>query len=421
MEKLVPILECLTVKHGRFLGLEPNLILAIAEIGKTLPSNGHSFNVLSETIGEAPLAIFLLDRLKEDIYNSGKYNKDEKSTKLLEMSGYGDMQNTAAKLIESFNQLPYKYIATFPLSDEISSLLSLLKANEIKFKDMNVLVGAEDINKNFPRTTTNESIENRVSGLASLMIPTSNKWNESKYFFQVTTTGYASPHTTTPTVEHIFSKVKAFWGLGLALNLFSVAPQHHSTFKNDHIYLHKQENSGWHIHSKISFSENPLSSYSRLQPYSIDDESFNTHRQKAKLEVISQIISNEEKSRRILSAAEWLYNGYMNLDTLLAFVQSMIVIEILLGDKATSEKVGLCELLANRCAYSIASTESERAKIIKDFKEIYDIRSQIVHNGYQRLSSKESHMLHKLQWMCRRILSQEVHLLKNDLNKSNAV
>jgi hypothetical protein len=55
--------------------------------------------------------------------------------------------------------------------------------------------------------------------------------------------------------------------------------------------------------------------------------------------------------------------------------------EILLGDKAASDLMGLGELLRNRCAYLISRNHAEREEILQDFKEIYAVRSHIVHAG----------------------------------------
>ncbi len=54
-------------------------------------------------------------------------------------------------------------------------------------------------------------------------------------------------------------------------------------------------------------------------------------------------------------------------------------------------------------------------KAVKDFKEIYDVRSKIVHRGHSRLDNDESNLLRMLQWMCRRVIQEEIKLLEKDL------
>jgi hypothetical protein len=88
----------------------------------------------------------------------------------------------------------------------------------------------------------------------------------------------------------------------------------------------------------------------------------------------------------------------------------MVALEILFGDKAASDLVGLGELLANRCAFSIAKDRSQRDKVLVDFKRIYDTRSKIVHRGHSRLSRREEADLSTLRWMVARSLQEEIKL-----------
>jgi hypothetical protein len=90
----------------------------------------------------------------------------------------------------------------------------------------------------------------------------------------------------------------------------------------------------------------------------------------------------------------------------------MVVLEILLGDKAASDEIGLGRLLGNRCAYLIGKTQEERATILSDFKQIYDVRSDIVHEGKSRLTHDELMLFNKLQWFCHRVIQKEIELLK---------
>ena len=92
----------------------------------------------------------------------------------------------------------------------------------------------------------------------------------------------------------------------------------------------------------------------------------------------------------------------------------MVVLEILLGEKDSSDEIGLGELLRNRCAYLISKTHKDRSEILQDFKRIYAVRSQIVHRGKSRLTPDERSLFHNLRWMCRRVIQEELTLLKAD-------
>ena len=68
------------------------------------------------------------------------------------------------------------------------------------------------------------------------------------------------------------------------------------------------------------------------------------------------------------------------------FIQTCIGLESLLGDSAGNEGAGLTTIMANRCAYSLSHNIHERKEIIKKFKELYEIRSKIVHGRSNKLS-----------------------------------
>jgi hypothetical protein len=90
----------------------------------------------------------------------------------------------------------------------------------------------------------------------------------------------------------------------------------------------------------------------------------------------------------------------------------MVVLEILLGDKAPSDDIGLGQLLSSRCAYLISNTQEERTEILRDFGKIYGVRSKIVHRGKPRLTRDELALSYQLQWFCRRVICKEIDLLK---------
>jgi len=96
-----------------------------------------------------------------------------------------------------------------------------------------------------------------------------------------------------------------------------------------------------------------------------------------------------------------------------------VVLEILLGEQSISDLMGLGELLRNRCAYLISKSHKQRLDILNTFKKIYDIRSKIVCKGKNRLSWEEQALSSRLQWMCCRVIQEEVELLKKDI-KENA-
>ena len=48
---------------------------------------------------------------------------------------------------------------------------------------------------------------------------------------------------------------------------------------------------------------------------------------------------------------------------------------------------------------------------MKKFKDIYDIRSRIVHRGKSRLTYRERVLFDTLRLMCRRVIQKEIELI----------
>jgi hypothetical protein len=137
----------------------------------------------------------------------------------------------------------------------------------------------------------------------------------------------------------------------------------------------------------------------------------------AKLADMQIVFTSGPKADSLILASQWMFDSHTGHDELLNYIQAMVVLEILLGDKAVSDEIGLGQLLSNRCAYSIGDSHEDRKLILQYFKDIYRIRSEIVHRGKHRLTAEEGALFSRLRWMCRRVIQNEVHLLKADLTR----
>ena len=91
---------------------------------------------------------------------------------------------------------------------------------------------------------------------------------------------------------------------------------------------------------------------------------------------------------------------------------STISLEVLLGDRETADRIGLTKLLANRCAYLLGESRSERDKMMEQFKEIYDIRSQIVHAGLHQTGREVDKASTRSRELAARVIRKELTLAK---------
>ncbi|RYZ77779.1 MAG: hypothetical protein EOP05_00510 [Proteobacteria bacterium] len=96
---------------------------------------------------------------------------------------------------------------------------------------------------------------------------------------------------------------------------------------------------------------------------------------------------NHSDSIALKNAMIWAMDAQQGRgDISLKLVQLSIAFEAVLGIDST--KQGKTEQLADRCAYVVANTRSERAEIRRQFVKFYNVRSEIVHGSKTRADSE---------------------------------
>ena len=102
---------------------------------------------------------------------------------------------------------------------------------------------------------------------------------------------------------------------------------------------------------------------------------------------IELIECEEEESKRVKSAIEWCFDSYVAENKTLAFLQICIGLEAILGDD--SYNAPLTEILADRCAYLIGNDIKGRKTIKNNFKELYSVRSKLIHGNALGLDNNQ--------------------------------
>lgn len=246
------------------------------------------------------------------------------------------------------------------------------------------------------------------------------EWNENTTYLQIKVDGFIGKYGTTVPLEESLSILKSFCGLSIALRLLKINYTYRTTPSKAKFFIHKNVNSKWIIENIHELDHATSDTFNDLIMNdlngSLDTDEKKTNWFIKNLNLIKCAFSNNEKAKKIILAGQWLFESYCGSNDLLAFVQTTVALEILLGDKKISDLMGLGELLRNRCAYLIGKTHKQREKVLNIFEKIYDIRSKIVHRGKSKLNAKERVLFSQLQWMCRRVIQEEIDLLSKDIN-----
>lgn len=112
-----------------------------------------------------------------------------------------------------------------------------------------------------------------------------------------------------------------------------------------------------------------------------------------------------QDAQRLWAGLEWAFDSRIAGNETQAFLQACIGIEAVLGDDDVER--GLTEKLADRCAYLLGRTISQRREIASSFREIYKVRSHLVHGRRKRLDPSQRVLLDKAQKLLSQILRAE--------------
>jgi hypothetical protein len=236
------------------------------------------------------------------------------------------------------------------------------------------------------------------------------EWNLAFAYFQVKGSGFISHWANTAPIQQAVSLFKSFLGLGIALRLYKIdkTVHQHTPFNLDsYLTIHRRISTEWRFEREAKLDASLAETFQRLRlddfEGALDSDSKKADWIKNQLRLIKRAFEDNQQARKIMLASQWFLDSYSGVRTVFSFVQTAVVLEILLGDKARSDLMGLGELLGNRCAYLIANSYKEREYILKTFKDFYDVRSQIVHRGRTRLGFRETFLLFQLQKVCSRV------------------
>jgi hypothetical protein len=409
IETIADAIPSIVVTYGKFISYSSVTKLVTAD--NVIPTRGTVRNQLTTYINETPVSTFVLDLLQSELLQFNQFQQGKPSMNLTNIVGYEDPRQVAEKLVDQISSLPWQYKLTIRLPQQLVPLLPSGE-NSIVLNDQIELVRASDIfQKLYPLETDRASTP--TSGLFGLGRPS---WEPSAEYMQITANGFIGPYGGSIPAWRAESILRAFCGLGFALRLFKVTRKYplFEPRPSSHFIKHRQlSDQSWRCEGQQNLRDDrsrALDSLEREQfEQDFDIKGFTNYT----LSQMRAVFSSGSKADPIVLASEWLFDSYTGNDQLLSYVQAMVVLEILLGDKAASAEIGLGRLLSNRCAYLISKNQEERTKFLRDFDQIYDVRSDIVHRGKSRLAQNELDLFYKLQWFCHRVIQEEIKLLKS--------
>lgn len=343
---------------------------------------------------------------------------------MLELDEFKDAKSVASKLVDEFEALPREYTLTIRLPKSLNGIARQDSHLVELSPSLRLVRAGTEFKQRFPLEATTEDLRADLIGgslLAALMSRDVAEWEENALHLQIEAAGFIGVYGGSNPHQDAIRSLRSFFGLAIALRLLVTKREYRPAKPNTALVVHQRHSGAtWEVFAKLQLQNNLTDALDMLRLGTVDGWIDLPERQNVWSEhvfdQIRKVFRAGAKAETILLASQWFFDASCGSDELLAFVQSMIVLEIILGDKATSDQMGLNELLRNRCAYLIGKSQEERAEVHRTFKDIYDVRSQIVHRGKHRLTSNERELFGQLRWMCRRVIQREIELLVANKN-----
>lgn len=395
VDSLSQTLPLLQVEHGQFLTLDS--LLELLPLDDVLPRNLAEVG-LTGAFGERPLTHFVSTFVARELERRA-YDSEATTVSLRDIPGYEDTHTIAERVVAAFETLPWQY-NLFVETVSASDFRGVFGESYELGSDLRLFVPDERHGQRFPLPEK----QPLLSVLTGRNLP--DKWSDQRYHLEGKVTGFVGRASSREGIVWFASRVKSFAGLLLALELATIQhsplrSRNHTpilTYRTD-VQVQSQEPS-WLADEEAREFDSLHSVTGDADP----EDALKRRRQRASM----LSIPFSTRDERLLNAARWYFDAHCGSNELLSFVQAMIVLEIMFGDKAASDLIGLGQLIANRCAYLIGRTPGEREMIITDVTRIYGTRSAIVHRGKDSLSGRERSDFTRLKTLCEMALRLEL-------------
>ena len=141
------------------------------------------------------------------------------------------------------------------------------------------------------------------------------------------------------------------------------------------------------------------------------DESFVTPRIEELSRGFEALIGAESTAaKKLRMACEWSFDALVEESAPMAVVKICIALESIYGD--SNSEAGVTKTLTDRCAYFLANSHANRVEISNSVKDLYQLRSKIVHGVESRLNAQGRELLELGRHLLRQSINKELVLLR---------
>ena len=415
-KNLQSLLARLDVTNQCFLDTESYTILS--ELDPALPTNTRES--LAKIISDSPASDFIHSRLQDILWQSFDYSQDNRAVKLSTLKGFEDLSVLANRLADELDSLPWHYSVFVRLPFQADCGLQ----NPTRLSEnIQLFVPDENKDKEFslPKSTMRAFAESLLGRSRDF-----NSWDSTFFYLRIDLQGYIAGRYSSATLNCCLPMAKSIFGLGLASFFFELKPK--GPFYNSPaipVAIFQRTANGNQFIREGPFPREEAEQICRLTlpafyttapessgVFSVDPNEVLRNRIDGAAKKISAAFIFTEKGTQLRRAGQWYFEGQCGTNKLLNIVQLATTLEILLGD--TKPEKDLTRLLANRCAFLIGSSPTDRDTVMTTFNDAYKLRSKIVHQGLELTNEEEFKCREQLRYLCSRVIQKELKILKGE-------
>jgi hypothetical protein len=397
-----------TVHHGQFLNV--SFLRALQGADAALPTATRQR--LERWVSDGPLSSFSYNLLASRLRRELPFANDNTLRPLVGLPGFDDADQLATEILQALSGLPtiYELFVPLPLGAYEES-----QDHDRQYdltEKVSLFAPGPDFSQSFPLGSGDGTALSMMMGLSD---DGPHEWVSNRYYLRVTVDGYISDFAPTRPIEDLDALVRSLLGLLMASGVDLERERSLASLwrPTQPVYVYRVENDKRTRQHQSQLAVRTSAGLLGLGWRDLDD--FHGDNWPRVMRFVQRrlqaALAAPSGSSQARDAAQWYFDSHNGDSALLQFVEATVALEIMVGDKATSDVIGIKELLANRTAYLLATSHKERAEILSEIKKLYDTRSAIVHRGKNRLESAEATQLGRLRYYCHRLLHKELELL----------
>lgn len=411
---LIENLDEIKVENGNFVN-SLSVFLATYSAQAKLPKSGPKVGLMEEYVDDFPFVEFVLETIRTELNQNYDYDSDSASQPLGQIAEYTNKEALADRLIDQFEKLPNKYSVAIQLPENFFPTALLDDGAKSLGEGAGIHPPDMVFQQKFPLEHPNPRIMARAKGggLLSTLLLGNPSWKQDQFCFVTEVEGHIGIWGSGNPMARAQDLLESFIGLGLAKLLFTYSFAFDNEKVRRNFNVHQLKGDSGEFYTSVELNEDAAEVVRHVKSFKFDSDYPVDSRMPWLARQLSEIdkVFRSENGGRVILASKWFFDHYKNSDPALQYVRLMTCLEIILGEGNINQGISLGDLLSNRLAYLIGKDYSDRAKILKEFKEIYNLRSRILHQGKHRLKREERAKMTTLIGYCRKAIDAESTLL----------